>query len=71
MNNLQIGKRYRYTGTPQRLGNCKLKNGDVILINDLGPGNISDIIHFEIERLPKYKMGISDWAIKRHLEIIE
>jgi len=71
MNNLQIGKRYRYIGKSQRLGNCKLKNGDVILINDLGPGNISDIIYFEIERLPKYKMGISDWAIKRHLENIE
>jgi len=70
MEKIEIG-RYRYTGKPLRLGNCKLKTGDIIKVKDFGFGYVSVIVYFDIERLPKYNFGIGDYVIKRHLQKID
>jgi len=65
-----VGKRYKFI-KPLRLGNCKMKVGDVIQILDYGAGMASYYVGFKCDRLPSWKFQYADWALLRNVEEIK
>jgi len=64
-----IGKKYRVE-KPFRIGNCKMKDGDILTIQDYSCGSVSYVVSFTNSRLPHYKFRAGDWVIRGHAKLL-
>ena len=62
-----VGNRYQVTNS-FKIGNCKMKIGDIIKVHDYGYSSVADTVSFKNERLPFYNFSGGAWFIKQNTQ---
>lgn len=60
-----VGRNYKVT-KDIKIGNCKMKIGDLLTVTDWGAGMVSYVVSFTNNRLPHYKFQAGDWVIRQN-----